>query len=86
VQLWPRLEINEWPRYGLMYMYNITGICQFCKSVANCDKWPVYKGGANIVIFTVLVGGARSTLPPWEKSAVPIIQETERGPETVGIW
>ena len=31
------LRINE--------MYNITGICQFHKSVANCDKWPVYKGG-----------------------------------------
>lgn len=45
VKLWPRLKTNEWPRYGLMGMYNITGICQFRKSVANCDKWPVYKGG-----------------------------------------
>jgi hypothetical protein len=26
-------------------MYNITGTWQFRKSVANCDKWPVYKGG-----------------------------------------
>jgi hypothetical protein len=30
--------------FPVMNMYCITGICQFHRNVANCDKWFTYKG------------------------------------------
>jgi hypothetical protein len=45
VKLWSRFKTYRWPSYGLMTMCNIIRMCWFHKSVANCDKWPTYKGG-----------------------------------------
>ena len=39
------LNINMLPRYGVITIHNITEICWFRKSVANCDRRLIYKGG-----------------------------------------
>ena len=45
VKLWPRLKINRWQSFGVIKMYIMTGIWLFHRSVANCDRWVIYKSG-----------------------------------------
>ena len=44
--------------YGVVIMYNIIGICMFCKSVANRHSWLTYNGGLVAIItgFTITYG------------------------------
>jgi len=39
-----KFNIDKCPSYGVKSVRNIIGICRFYNSVANCDKWPNYKG------------------------------------------
>ena len=40
-----KFNINMCPRYGVMSVHIITGICQFHNRVAKYDMWPLCKGG-----------------------------------------
>jgi hypothetical protein len=40
-------------RNGVMTMYNVIGICRLHKGVANCNRWPTYKGGELHRIYCV---------------------------------
>jgi hypothetical protein len=55
IKLWPRFKIYRWPRYEVSVMCNLMGNCRFRKmwptvtvgqviEVANCDRWPGYRG------------------------------------------
>ena len=43
-KLWQRFKLKRWQSYEVITAC-IIGICQFRKSVANCDTLPNYKGG-----------------------------------------
>jgi len=47
------LNVNLWPSYGVMTMYNITEIFWFHKSAANCDRWPTSQVSLYIVYITL---------------------------------
>jgi hypothetical protein len=45
MKLCPRFKIYRCPSYEVPAKCNLMGNCRFRKNVANCDRWPGYRGG-----------------------------------------
>ena len=65
MKLWPQLKTNRWPSYWVMNMYNITGTCQFHRSVANCDKRFTYKGAKIHRFYCIFITIKVWLMPYW---------------------
>lgn len=65
MKLWPKLKINRWPSYHVINMYNITGICQFHRSVASCDEWFTYKGTKLHRFYCIFITIKGWLMPYW---------------------
>ena len=76
VKLWSRLKTNRWQSYGVMKMYT-TGICLFHRSVANCDRWVIYKAGQLHCFYCNICSPTNILIKVWKGSIIPDVTTEE---------